>query len=373
MQARFLSYRSTFLSLAFLFITLAGPASASLTDTQLSLAQPLTLRWRYASDQTSNFTPATDGRTVYLPLAGGVLLALNVADGQLRWKAETGGDFSAAPAVDERVVYVATEYPGVEKNSVRGTLRALSKDTGITLWMRTLQAPVRGGLAAGVTALFGGAADGSVFAFDKRTGRTVWVNQYADQFDGQPTLAGNLLYIGSIGGWLLALDQSNGSLVWRYRARGPIQGSIAISNSTAFFGSGDGNVYAFNEGRRKLQWKRRTGAGVQAVAVVDNGLLASSLDNFAYLLSFKKGAVVWRQLLPGRIPARPVTAPDGALFTPLSTDSAIVLSLKDGKPLNTLQIGEENSSSAAPLTADNLVLLTTPHGLLAFSAPQQKP
>jgi outer membrane protein assembly factor BamB len=128
-------------------------------------------------------------------------------------------------------------------------------------------------------------------------------------------------------------------------------------------------VYAVNDRGGKLLWKRRTGAGVQAVAAVENGLLASSLDNFAYFLSLKKGAVVWRQLLPGRIPARPVTASDGALFTPLSTDSAIVLNLKDGKPLNTLRIGEENTSSAAPVAAGNFVLLTTQHGLLAFSAP----
>jgi outer membrane protein assembly factor BamB len=373
MRPRFFTNRLVLQSLAFAFITLPGSVSATFNDTKLSFSQPLTLRWRYASDQTSNFTPATDGKTVYLPLTGGVLVALNVVDGQLRWKAEAGGDFSAAPTVDDHVVYVATQYPGVEKNTVRGTLRALSKDTGITLWMRTLQAPLRGSLAAGPNALFAGAANGSVYAFDKRTGLTVWVNQYADEFDGQPTLSGNRLYIGSIGGWLLALDQSNGMLVWRYRARGPIQGSFAIANSIVFFGSGDGNVYAFNERREKLLWKRRTGAGVQAVAAVDNGLLASSLDNFAYLLSLKKGSVVWRQLLPGRIPARPITADDGALFTPLSTDSAIVLSLKDGKPLNTLQIGEENSSSAAPVAAGNLVLLTTPHALMAFSTPQQKP
>jgi hypothetical protein len=83
--------------------------------------------------------------------------------------------------------------------------------------------------------------------------------------------------------------------------------------------------------------------------------------------------LVWRQLLPGRVAARPLTAPDGALFTPLSTDSAIVLSLKNGKPVNTMSIGEENSSSAAPIAARDVIILTTPHGLLAFSNAEQKP
>lgn len=354
-------------------LLLCGSAAARENDSRLTLSQPFALKWRYLSNQTSNFTPVADTKSVFMPLSGGTLVALNLADGALRWRAETGGDFSAAPATDEHIVYVATQYPGTEKDSIRGTLRALSKETGITLWMRTLQAPLRGSLAAGPGALFAGAANGSVYAFDKRNGFTVWVNQYADQFDAQPMLSGNQLYIGTIGGWLLALDQSSGRLVWRYRARGPIQGSIGVANGTVFFGSGDNYVYAFSEARAKLLWKRRTGAAVQAVAAVENGLLVSSLDNFVYLLSLKKGSVLWRQLLPGRIPARPVTGTDGALFTPLSTDSAIVLGLKDGKPLNTLPIGEENSSNAAPVATNNLVLLTTPHGLMAFSGPEPAP
>jgi outer membrane protein assembly factor BamB len=367
MPPKTFSLCAAFNSLALLLIVLSGLVAAQPNDTALLLSQPLNLKWRYTSDQTTNFTPAHDGTTMFVPLAGGIVVALDVASGQLRWKAEGGGEVSAAPAVDEQIVYVATEYPDGEKSSTRGTLRALSKETGITLWMKTLQSPIRGSLVEGPMALYAGAANGTVYAFDKHTGRSVWVNQYADGFNGEPTLAGNHLYIGSTGGWLLALNQANGNLAWSYRARGPIQGSIAVTPAGVFFGSGDGYVYAFNEKTEKLRWKRRTGAGVQAVVASENGVLASSLDNFAYFLS-KNGSVLWRQLLPGRVPARPLMGTDGALFTPLSTDSAIVLSLKNGKPLNTMPIGEENSSSAAPIAAKEMIVLTTPHGLLAFSS-----
>lgn len=335
---------------------------------ELVLSQPLSLRWVYGSNQTTNFTPAIDTNSIYVPLADGTLVALNAADGKLRWKAEAGGNFSAAPAVDEHTLYLATEYPGVEKDKVRGTLRALSKDTGITLWMRTLQAPLRGSLAAGPTAVFAGAADGGVYAFDKRTGLTIWINNYGDQFDAQPMLNADRLYIGSVGGWLHALNQSTGEALWNVKTRGAIRGAIAVHDGVVFFGSDDGHVYAVKDNRGKMLWKRRTGASVQAVAVVEDGVLASSFDNFAYLLSLKHGSVRWRQLLPGRVPARPATASDGALFTPLSTDSAIVLSLKDGKPVNRLQIGEDNSSSAAPVIAGETVFLTTANGLMAFSS-----
>jgi outer membrane protein assembly factor BamB len=352
-----------------LFISLTGSTALA----QVALSQPLVVKWRYQSDQISNLTPAADKTTVFVSLAQGTLVALNAPDGKLLWRAEAGGEFSAAPTTDVRSVYAATRYSEPDHGPVHGTLRALSKTTGVTLWMRTLPGPLAGSLVAGENALFAASIDGRVYAFDKHTGLTLWINQYSEAFASQPLLAGKLVYLGSDGGNLLALDQATGQLVWQYRTHGAIQGPIAVANGIVYFGSGDGYVYAFSEVRAKLLWRRRTGAAVQAVAIVNNGLVAASLDNFAYLLSLNKGALVWRRQLPGRIPARPVTASDGALFTPLSTDSAVVLSLHDGKPSNTLLLGEENSSSAAPIVIDNLVLIATSHGLLAFAAPQQSP
>jgi outer membrane protein assembly factor BamB len=351
-------------------VVVISAAMPALADGELILSKPLKLKWHYETDQTSNFTPATDGKTIYLPLANGTLIALDASEGKLLWKTEAGGEFSAAPIVDDRVVYVATQYPGVEPNSIRGTLRAISKDTGITLWLRTLTSPIRGSVAPGANAVFGGTANGSVYAFNKQNGLTIWSNQYGDSFESRPTIWQNRLYVGSLSGWLLVLDEASGNLIWRYHSRGAIRGSIATVNSLVVFGSDDSYVYAFDEKRQKLLWKRRTGAAVQDVAALNGGVLASSFDNFAYLFSLKKGAVVWRQLLPGRIPAKPIIASDGALFTPLSTDNAIVLGLKDGKPINRLELGEENASGAGPIVAERTVFITTPHGLVAFAASE---
>jgi eukaryotic-like serine/threonine-protein kinase len=370
------SLRSITVAVCFCLLVLTNsvePKPQQTDSNQLVLSQPLVIKWRYQSDQMSNLTPSADKTTVYLPLSAGTIVALNVADGKLSWRAEAGGEFSAAPATDDRSVYAATKYSEPAQGNVHGTLRALSKATGVTLWMRTLPAPLAGVLVAGEKALIAGSTDGRVYAFDKRTGLTLWINEYAEAFSSEPLVTGQMVYIGSEAGNLLALEESTGRLVWQYRTHGAIQGPIAVANKVVYFGSGDGYVYAFSELRAKLLWSRRTGAAVQAVAVVDNGLLAASLDNFAYLLSLNKGSLIWRRQLPGRIPARPVTASDGALFTPLSTDSAIVLSLHDGKAANTLLLSEENSSSAAPIAIDKLILIATSHGLLAFSSPQQTP
>src|ERR1044071_4065852 len=133
---------------------------ANLKDDGLILSQPLTIAWRYQNDHTTDLTPAADDQTAFVPLGAGLLLALNAADGKLQWKAETGGEFSASPVVNDRSVYVATQYTEPEQKHAHGTLRAISKTTGLTLWMRTLPAPLTGGLAANETSVFGGSADG---------------------------------------------------------------------------------------------------------------------------------------------------------------------------------------------------------------------
>src|ERR1700730_7426917 len=111
-------------------LTLAALAITAPAQTLTALSRPLIIKWRYDSDQTTNLTPASDGKTVYLPLAEGVLVALSPADGKLIWKAETGGEFSASPAADERSVFVPTRYIKTEPGRTQGTLRALSKSTG---------------------------------------------------------------------------------------------------------------------------------------------------------------------------------------------------------------------------------------------------
>lgn len=355
----------------FFFVSQTAAQLTLESQSQLSLSQPLTIKWLFESE-TINLTPATDGERVYLPLASGLIVSLRAHDGQFLWKTELGGELSSSPTADERAVYVASEIsgePSSQRPKALGALRALGKEGGITLWMRTLPMPFRGSLIANDINLFGGTSDGRVYAVRKKTGDISWILQHPAPFDSQPTLAGSNLYVGSIDGSLLCLDQSTGKALWRYRTRGAINGRSVVVNGVVYFGSADGYVYAVREADGRLRWKRRTGAAVQTVAFAPNGLIVASLDNFVYLLSFGKGDRLWKRQLAGRIAAEPLTSSDSALFTPLSGSAGVVLDLRDGKQLNNLPIGEDQSMAASPIVVGKVLFITTRHGLLAFSRP----
>lgn len=338
---------------------------------KVSLSQPLTLRWRYQTNETLNLTPAADSERIYLPLAAGLIVSLNASDGHLYWKSEIGGEFSASPAADQKAVYVATETTetlGTERPT-SGSIRALGREAGVTLWVKDLPVPVRGSLAMSDTKIFAGTSNGGFYSVDKQSGEIDWFAQIGSAFNCTPTLSQGSIYVGSEDGTLIAVEEGTGKVKWRFLTGGPVRGPMALNEGIVFFGSGDGYVYAVGAMDGHLRWRTRTGAGVQAVKSVARGVLAASFDNFVYLLDFQRGKSMWKRQLPGRISAQPATLEDGALFTPISGDAGVVLGLRDGKQVNSLPTGEASNTAASPLIVSDAVLLTTDQGLLAFSQP----
>lgn len=348
------------------------PFSAAGRAKGLALSEPLTVRWQYRTERTVNLTPAAEDERVYLPLTAGTLLSLQTESGQLLWKEETGGEFSASPLADEQGVYVATEIGATGESHfprATGALRALGRKSGITRWMRTLQSPLRGSLAAGEKMLFGGGSDGRVYAFGKERGEIIWMAQFRAPFASQPVLSGGRLYIGSEDGNLYALEQETGRVLWRYQTRGAVRGPVAVAEQTIYFGSADSYVYALRETDGRLKWRARTGAEVQAVAYTPSGLLVASLDNFVYFLSLRRGGRLWKRQLAGRIASQPLASAEAALFAPLAGDACVVLDLKDGKQVNNLPVGEGNNMAASPVVSGEVLLVTTRQGLVAFGGP----
>ncbi len=348
----------------------ASSAADHVPANEIFLAQPLTLRWQYASQSTVNLTPVVVDDRIYLPLAAGAMVSLCTTNGQMFWRSEVGGDLSASPMADERGVYLAS---AIEEGIVRGStptsgaLRALGREAGVTLWKRALPAPLHGALAMNETTVFGGAGDGRLYAIKKKTGDILWVKQFPAGFNSNPLVVDSHLYIGNDNGDLTALDTATGQTTWRYRTHGAVRGAAVLVNGIVYAGSTDGYVYALGAADGRLHWRARTGASVQAVAAARSGLLVSSLDNFVYLLSFTHGNRLWKRQLTGRLATPPLATADGALFTPLSADAGIVLDLRNGKNLNSLPLGEDISMVAAPVGAGGILLVTTRHGLLAFS------
>lgn len=339
------------------------------------LTKPIYIKWVYKAEGVTNLTPAVDGERVYLPLSDGSLISVWLADGRLSWRSEIGGVISASPMVDAKNVYVASESlpsPTSAYPQATGVLRALSRQSGLTSWMRTLPSPVRGVINVSANYLFASAADGRLYAIKKETGEIKWLKYNSTPFSFLHSLEGEVLYISDASGDIIAIEQEGGQTLWRYRTRKSLRAPVAVSANIVYAGTADGYVFAIDSVSGRNKWRVRTGAAVQAVRATEKCILATSLDNFIYCLAPQNGAKLWKRQLAGRVAAPPLVFDGSILVAPLVGDECVILNLDDGKKVNSIYVGEDNNTEASPLLTADTLLLTTREGLLALTNQASK-
>jgi outer membrane protein assembly factor BamB len=361
-------------TLLLLTLSLTLLSGSSVGQDLADLSRPVHVRWLFKAEGATNLTPAADNERIYMPLSNGSLVSVRLSDGGLIWKSDIGGALSASPAVDKRNVFVASESLPTPKSvypQATGVLRALSRQSGLTSWMRTLPSPVRGAINLNAQSLFVTSSDGRIYALRKETGEIKWIKYNSSPFSAQNLLDGQTLYASDTYGDILSIELENGRTLWRYRTRKPLRAPVAVYGNMVYAGTTDGFVYAIDRTTGRLRWRVKAGAAIQAVLAGEKWVLATSLDNFVYCLSPRNGAKVWKRQLAGRVTAPPLVLNSNVLLAPLVGDECVVLSLEDGKKVNSIYVGEDNNTEAAPLLTTDALVLTTREGLMALTNTAQ--
>jgi outer membrane protein assembly factor BamB len=353
-----------------LFIpSLAALSDATSGQSLADLSRPVYVRWLFKTEGVTNLTPTADNERVYMPLGNGSIVSVRLSDGGLIWRSDIGGVLSASPAVDNKNVFVASESLPTPKSihpQATGVLRALSRQSGLTSWMRTLPSPIRGVINLNAQTLFVTSSDGRLYALQKETGEIKWVKYNSSPFTNLVLMGDQTLYACDTYGDILSVEPENGATLWRYRTRKALSAPVAVHAGMVYVGTGDGWVYAIDRTNGRLRWRVRAGAAIQAVLAGEKWVLTTSLDNFVYCLSPQNGVKVWKRQLAGRVTAQPLILKNHVLLAPLVGDECVVLSLEDGKKVNSIYVGEDNNTEAAPLLTTDALLLTTREGLMAL-------
>ncbi|MEX2232309.1 MAG: PQQ-binding-like beta-propeller repeat protein [Cyclobacteriaceae bacterium] len=219
----------------------------------------------------------------------------------LKWKVQIGKRSVSTPVVSDGAVYVG---------GADSSFKALSLETGKTLWEMRTQGPINSkALIAGKYVIFNG-GDGQLYCILAREGKVRWTyagdqeirSDFADYFHSSPIMSGGIIYFGS-GASMQAVDFETGKLLWKVSTGGVVHTTAAYHRGALFFGSFDGFVYSVDAKDGSLRWKFKTvghryfpKGEVQGNPFVFNNLVFVGARDFnVYALDADKGYCHWNK------------------------------------------------------------------------------
>ena len=292
-------------------------------------------------------------------------------------------------------------------------VRALNKKTGVPVWQ--LNADSSNADLAGETtaksALFGEgfrlylvltekelyltASDGRAALIKKDTGALIWAKDLGIDFSGAPYFPASVdqnIFSASANFFDSAnppnfpnvfpsemlFANKKDSLIYSFsiNERKIINKNVHVPRLTALIKSagkvitGDqhGMIRAFDLTRTgaSAAWNVTTGAAVSHFVETADGILATSFDNFAYLIS-TNGKIIWKKRFSARLRDEPFVAKGKSIAVLTIGDFAYFIDLKrKGSIINQFQIAENEVFTAVPSISDDAYIFAVGKNMLLY-------
>jgi outer membrane protein assembly factor BamB len=316
---------------------------------------------------------------------GGTVKSLHSESGEKRWETDLGGEILSTPYIDGENVYVASKVKenNNEKNII---IRSLSISSGVTIWQTNLKTnlnPERIFLHVYKSILLIVDKNGNLISICKNDGIFKWQESLNVKLSAPPYFFASKAILGTFEKQLVILNL-NEEKIYKKVELDVIPTAIYMNNNDGSFIIGDQKGIVLSTKTKKTDyeiskkeikeknngWKFRLGAAVSNISYTPKGLLITSLDNFAYLISSKEGNLIWKRRLPGRISDKLLVFDNYALMTTFANPIIFVLELSAGKLINEIVLEDEDLPIANPIKFLKKIIVPTSKGLYAFSSKE---
>jgi len=180
--------------------------------------------------------------------------------------------------------------------SFKGIVFALDVATGHVRWLRDAGAGIVGGVAVDGDTIYFGTKGKRVYAVAAATGDPTWQFSTAGEVWATPTVDGDTIYVTSLDGSLYAIDKS-GNKKWKFPGAGSgIASRPVVSDDAVYIGAFDNKLYSVKKSDGTENWSLKAGNWFWATPLLNNGVLyAPSLDGKVYAVDAKTGMSKWSQ------------------------------------------------------------------------------
>ena len=311
---------------------------------------PIDARWVIPFETPPIAAAGFDANTVYVPLKGGQLVAVDIDSGTVRWRRDVVTPFT--PATGEGLVFTVTDK----------TIEARDARTGDTRWHAELPAAAASPLHWDTGWLLASITGGDLVALRATDGTPVWRQPLGATLSTTPAPALDRLYLPLEDNRLMSVLLSTGETVWSRRLTGKITAITAFDDQLVF-GTSDKRVTSVSLSTGRERWTWDVGGDVAGPpAADDKRIYFASRDNILRAVDRSSGNLRWKVSLPSRPAGAPLRVPD-SLLMPLVSSEIPAFDPESGKPVPGVKAAAEIGSqpffrAAARATAVRLVTVS---------------
>lgn len=260
-------------------------------------------------------TAASDA-LVLVGASDGQLFAFNATNGQALWKVRLNGEVLAAPAISDKLIAVRT---------VDGKLHALNPADGHELWQQEQQVPrlsLRGTARPVIVGdvVLCGFDNGKVLAVNASDGSVQWeatvtpphgrteLERLSD-IDSPVTVFGHDVYAVGFQGRIAMLALDNGQIWWSHEASS--YRASDFDDETLYVAEANGDVVALKAKSGAEIWRQKSLGfrAISALGVMDTTLVTGDFQGYVHWIDRATGALVARQRAgKTRISSQPLVA-----------------------------------------------------------------
>ena len=317
---------------------------------------PYEVRWKFKAGDDENRAsiennPTIAGDTVYVPDSNGVLHALALADGKVRWTYKSEGGFATTPLVLKDRIYLG---------DLDGLLHCISADKGQKIWAFESGASIHASANVspdGKVILFGN--DGAeVFGVDAASGKELWRGKGGDRINACPAVGHDAAFFTGCDARLVAHDLKDGKERFAIELGGMAPGSPTLLDDRIIAATGEGSVLAYSPDGKQQLWKyedvdQQSAMFYSSPAAADGIVVLGCRDRQVHAIDAKTGKRVWAFKTRGEVDATAVISA-GRVYVPSKDKKLYVLDLKTGNKL--WEFAAARAVTAGPAVAAGVIV-----------------
>jgi outer membrane protein assembly factor BamB len=332
-----------------------------------SLPEKPTVQWTFRAADAIASSAAIARGTVFFGSDDGLLYALRLVDGSLKWKwppppASQPTTQAGPPAIQSSpCVWEGRVYFGDQD----GIFHALDEQTGRELWRFQTGGEIISSANCAADRVLFGSYDGHLYCLARDDGRLLWKFETEGRVHGTPGVAGEIVVVAGCDERLRVLKVADGSPVRDVSLGGYSGASAALDGDRVFVGTFSNQVLGvdWKAGRRLWTYENpdRQFPFYSSAAVAGKSVIIGGRDKDVRALDADSGKSLWSFTARGRVDSSPVVV--GRRVYVGSSDGCLYgLDLATGREAWRFEAG--SPISASPAVGEGRLVVGTEDGVL---------